>query len=182
VKPGTTDLPRRCLDVTLLTFLLTIGLIALNYSFLARIIMNQSGNFTLMTYKLWVIKYDVIIYDAITVLTVLSSVKIPFLFRMMCNKIALRRFCRTDIKDRITRSGRTLTVQLFIINKLWTWWITWVWAFCSSLMMSFIIEALWSSSIGQVRSLRESILLNRTFEENLSAEDDSRFKNYRRRS
>ena len=37
-----------------------------------------------------------------------------------------------------------------------------------------------SSVIGQVRSLRESILLSRTLDEKFSAEDDSRFKNDRR--
>ena len=56
--------------------------------------MNQSGNFTLMTYKIRVIKYDVINFDAITVLKVLSSVKIPLLFRMMCNKFELWRFLK----------------------------------------------------------------------------------------
>ena len=53
--------------------------------------------------------------------------------------------------------------------------------FVTCLGMSFynsqIIHGPWSSSIGQGRSLRESILLNRTFEDNFSAEDDSRFKN-----
>ena len=64
------------------------------------------------------------------------------------------------------------TIVWAMIHSLWSLWLAWVQAF-----IAIKWYHPWSSSIGQGRSLRESILLNRTFEENFSADDDSRIKN-----